>query len=200
VKFERKREKKNARHEKKTAHEAATSWVTSPRRTREEPLRSAFVLGLTKTKSHNNNNNNNNNNNKPATMKVISALALATLAVSSPITAAASADSVPATKASSSLRGSTATSEEAASESAASSSSGLHRMLQRPDETCWAVGDQTGNNDQIPCTQDVLNSCNNVPACAASEQDAISFGSTWCNIWTVWNNEESDCQWQYMCC
>jgi hypothetical protein len=134
-------------------------------------------------------------------MKVISALALATLAVSSHITAAAaSADSVPATKTSSSLRGSAATSEEAASASGSSSSGLHHRMLQRPDETCWAVGDVTGNNDQIPCTQDVLSSCNDVPACAASEQGAINFGSTWCNIWTVWNNEEPTCAWQYMCC
>jgi hypothetical protein len=127
-------------------------------------------------------------------MKVISALALTTLAFISSSHIAA------ATKTSSSLRGSAATSEETSIALAASASGLHHRMLQRPDETCWAVGDQTGNNDQIPCSQDVLGDCNNAPACAASEQAAINFGGTWCNIWTVWNNEESDCQWQYMCC
>ena len=138
-------------------------------------------------------------------MKAISALTFITLAFSGYYVAAAAYDSAPTTRTSSSLlRGSAAALEEATgtrTEGAMEQQQQQQRRtLQRSDETCWAVGDETGNNDQIPCTQDVLNSCNNVPACAAYEQDAISLGGTWCSIWTVWNNEEPTCAWQYMCC
>ena len=76
------------------------------------------------------------------------------------------------------------------------------RALRRPDEACcWT--DDPDNDDTanaVPCTPGWLANCNNAPACAAYEHDAIYFGSTFCSTWTVWNNEEPDCQWQYMCC
>jgi hypothetical protein len=93
-------------------------------------------------------------------------------------------------------------SEDSAGEEATISG---RRMLQRPDEACYTNG--PSNDDYFAtkitataCTPSLLGACNNVPACAAYEQDAINFGSAFCSTWTVWNNEEPTCQWQYMCC
>jgi hypothetical protein len=76
-------------------------------------------------------------------------------------------------------------------------------MLQRPDETCYKMvkdSDDTTVPQETPCTSGFLGVCNNVPACAGSTTDAINLGSLWCTGFTVWNNEESYCPWQYMCC
>lgn len=77
-----------------------------------------------------------------------------------------------------------------------------HRMLQRPDETCWT--DDPDNDDRfcaVPCTPPaLLANWNNVPACAASQNDAVNFGFAFCRTWTTWNKEEPDCAYQYTCC
>jgi hypothetical protein len=62
------------------------------------------------------------------------------------------------------------------------------------DQTCY---DENANACQ--CLE-IKGHCNNVPACAASAQDAYNFAHTFCNAFTIWNNQEPDCQWQYMCC
>jgi hypothetical protein len=65
-----------------------------------------------------------------------------------------------------------------------------------PNQDCY---DNGGN--VISCSE-VQGNCNNAPACAATPQDADHFGRFFCIgfAYTVWNNEEPDCQWQYMCC
>jgi hypothetical protein len=80
---------------------------------------------------------------------------------------------------------------------------GRGRILQRPDETCYKMvkdSDDTTVPQETACTSGFLGACNNVPACAGSTTDAINLGSLWCTGFTVWNNEESYCPWQYMCC
>ena len=67
------------------------------------------------------------------------------------------------------------------------------RSLQRPDQACYSSG------NAVACSQ--IGSCDNAPACAATQQDAVNLGELFCpNNFMVWNNEEPDCAWQYMCC
>jgi hypothetical protein len=67
------------------------------------------------------------------------------------------------------------------------------RSLQYPDQACYRAG------NSVPCSQ--IGSCNNAPACAGADQDAITLGKIFCPVnYMVWNNEEPTCAWHYMCC
>jgi hypothetical protein len=76
-------------------------------------------------------------------------------------------------------------------------------MLQRPDETCYTnerSNDDSILPDPVPCDASLLGMCNNDPMCAADLTHAINYGSLSCTTFTVWNNEDDDCPWEYMCC
>jgi hypothetical protein len=67
------------------------------------------------------------------------------------------------------------------------------RSLDLPDQACYSGG------TVVPCSQ--IGSCDNAPACAGSDQDAVNLGELFCPVnYMVWNNEEPTCAWQYMCC
>jgi hypothetical protein len=67
------------------------------------------------------------------------------------------------------------------------------RSLELPDQACCSGG------NVVPCSQ--IGSCDNAPACAGSDQDAVNLGELFCpGNYMVWNNEEPTCAWQYMCC
>jgi hypothetical protein len=83
-----------------------------------------------------------------------------------------------------------------------SGAAGRHRGLQRPNEDCYTATDHddTANPMWTPCTPAILGVCNNVPACAAAQPDAVTLGGMFCVTWTVWSTNDPTCPWQYMCC
>jgi hypothetical protein len=154
-------------------------------------------------------------------MKLILVLALSALACSSfrvsavatsedsATAPAATSSSATTAKISSLLRGSAAA---AATATAASSiaeqppqqqhqqQQNKNRALLWPDQTCYALGYPSGNTDTVPCDAGLLGNCNGAYVCAITQSEAVGLGASLCSQWTVWNNEEVLCPWQYMCC
>jgi hypothetical protein len=144
-------------------------------------------------------------------MKAIPALALSVLACSgSRVSAVATSEdsatspastSTATTKISSLLRGSAAAATAtAASSIAEQGQQNKNRALLWPDQTCYALGYPSGNTDTVPCDAGLLGNCNGAYVCAITQSEAVGLGASLCSQWTVWNNEEVLCPWQYMCC
>jgi hypothetical protein len=152
---------------------------------------------------------------KPATAPLLLLAAAPVLAQTtallseSPSVVAVAASTKPST---SSLRG-------ASSSRATSSSSSLSLSESSPEDSAAAVAardlqqqlhpDQgcyynygLGNIQNITCTQTLLGQCSELMAndCASSRQQAIEYGASECQHFTVWLENSSSCDWAFVCC
>lgn len=150
-------------------------------------------------------------------MKHLSKTLLRTVAVSAfavSTTAASAVDALPP-RATGLLRGATSSSSSAAAveegivphllgnEEATTASV---RVLQSSDPACYqkeyyTVGDDSELHvkaDGVGC--DTFATCDNVPACALTQQDAIGAGLAFCSAFKVTSVGQLACEYQYECC
>lgn len=101
------------------------------------------------------------------------------------------------------LRGRAAPASTAKSETTQDQDQAQQQQQQQQRKVQWLLDQNCYDNggNVIICSE-LQGRCNNVKVCAATPQDADQLGRFFCinYAYTVWNNEESDCAWQYMCC
>jgi hypothetical protein len=165
----------------------------------------------TNTLPNSSNNYSDNKTMKPAAALLLLAAApvLAQTAVplsESPISAKPSTSSLRgaassrATSSSSSSSSSSALSELPTEDSAAAAARDLQQQL-HPDQGCY-YNYGLGNIQNVTCTQTLLGQCSELMAndCASSQQQAIEYGASECQHFTVWLENSSSCDWAFVCC
>jgi hypothetical protein len=166
----------------------------------------------------NSNTNSRNKTMKPATASLLLLAAAPALAQTTVLLS--ESPSVAVTVAAASTKPSTSSLRGTASSRATSSSSSLSLSESSPEDSAAAAAaardlqqqlhpDQgcyynygLGNIQNVTCTQTLLGQCSELMAndCASSQQQAIEYGASECQHFTVWLENSSSCDWAFVCC